>query len=432
MMNFNRKEHFFTFVVAVVAAVHLTILVSLMSEWLLSIYWDETVTETPRQPVFVTWNNESKSKRSHETAQNTTVPLGPAGNALFARSETSFNPICHLLVANTRVDAHYEVLESVVLRYALPWKNDPACQSAGRNASNPIVVDMMSMFKHSKDEDRKTEAFGYQIYFESHLYNTTRRRHVDARYVRYNSFSIFGKWYDFHESVKVGDYDYIIEASCDVSIKKAWRNLRSNPRRYCVLHGESNPPKVLRDRTCYLNPQHAPSCWFLPLDFPKFIPPPNGSKSEITICTPASKNSTRLLVTLELLQLPNVKVAIYGRNANVPNGFLNLSIASAGHYRSFYDFQRFIASCHILVPMLEPTRLMSMYFTGSKKLSGSIAQILGNRIPSVLHTSVLDIYREEMTAPYFVYDYNISTGTDSFDVALVKALKLYRDAAAFP
>ena len=36
------------------------------------------------------------------------------------------------------------------------------------------------------------------------------------------------------------------------------------------------------------------------------------------------------------------------------------------------------------------------------RLSGMIAQLIGNRIPSLVHATAADIYRQDFTAPYFV------------------------------
>jgi hypothetical protein len=336
-------------------------------------------------------------------------------------------PECRLLITQARLDAHYEILESVALRYPLPWDNDPDCRDAGKDVTNPIIVDMIIFFKHHISHENSSEAFGYSLYFDSHLHNTTHRRHVDARYVRYRSFSFVGTWTDFHRRIATGGYSYAVEATCDVNFKANYRRMRKSARNYCVLHGtDGSTPHVLKYRTCHLNPQHAPNCWFLPLDFPKFPPPLNDTNAGISVCTPGSKNVTALLDAIQILEPRNATVVVYGRKVQVPDGYPNLSITAHAGEKHFYDFQRFMASCHIFVPMLEPTGHMAIYFSGSKKLSGSVAQILGNRIPSVLHTSVLDIYRKEMTAPYFEYSNNNTNGHDSFEVALGKALNLYK------
>ena len=83
------------------------------------------------------------------------------------------------------------------------------------------------------------------------------------------------------------------------------------------------------------------------------------------------------------------------------------------NFVKFYDYQQLLVlatKCHALIPLVHPEQ--SAYFltltkNGGKgkqrvRLSGIIAQLIGNRIPSLVHATAADIYRQDFTAPYFV------------------------------
>jgi hypothetical protein len=344
---------------------------------------------------------------------------------------------CKFLIMQKAYDFHYEIFESIALRYPLPWETlSEECREAGLSADTPISVDYalcVSWRCHGRSPIQDQEGWGWKNYFEKHLKGEIRVR-TDGRFVQFGSVVGFNK----EEPTKLGidwhGYAAQIEATCTGS-KNVWRWLQQKENHYCVLHGleHDNPvPPYLLPRTCQLNPQHQPGCWFLPIDYPSFPRPPlPGKNQKLNICIPKldkkknPKNATVLVHALQAIQPQNVAIVLNGRNTtNVPEIFESTGMA---HYlaipykqsqlRDYYAFQEAMSHCHVMVPLIEPFGGSMVYFIGNTtqhqgKLSGFISQLIGNRIPSLLHSAVVSVYRNELTAPYF--EYNASNFTDAF------------------
>jgi hypothetical protein len=68
----------------------------------------------------------------------------------------------------------------------------------------------------------------------------------------------------------------------------------------------------------------------------------------------------------------------------------------------------------MLLPMISPVRNPG-YFdfpSGMRKLTGIVPQIIANKVPSVMHIALEEIYRDYFTAPVEVYN-----STESFQHA---------------
>lgn len=368
--------------------------------------------------------------QEHEDLMVPTAPLvthSPAVNTSLVTPTTAIDVAknaspCKILVTQKLFDVHYEILESIALRFPLPWDSFDAC----RSNNTRIVVDFMLAFNWSKKPNEKMEAWGWKTYFERYLEGTIKRRPVDGRLLQFGSVVFVNPT----DSVDFSSYTFEIDATGDSNLKNGIKWLQREPQRnYCILHGKNDDvvPSDLQDRICYLNPQHEPHCWFIPSDFPKFpLPPPPTTVQNISVCIASSKDPSRLVDALQKLQPSNVEVVIHGRNAQIPSAFrdANLSqyIKIPFGTKYFYNFQKSMSACHILIPLLEPK--MTAYFLkggGKGRLSGSMAQAIGNHIPSVLEKSVVQIYGKYMTAPYYEYD------DANFTNAFQKAIRSYSE-----
>jgi hypothetical protein len=377
-------------------------------------------------------------------------------------------PACRVLISNRVGDFHYEVLESIALQYPIDWTrntNAAGCRKAGldddnnnNGLMNPIAVDFLLDFKY-KGYSNATEAWGWKEYFEKHLKGTVVQRHARFRTGTYQkrgsiAYDEDQRWIQFHSIIdatpeKAIDwkaYDVSIETNCGFVGNWEERLKRKRETDYCVLHS-SHPKKVrelqLLPQICNLNPQHAPRCWFLPSDLPKFPPPdPPSEGRPVRICIGWKADSrgeyrdTSLLAkALERVRPENVKVVVIGRNARIPK-HIQAAASNISHYvvlesshKAFYDYQHAMSQCHVMVPLIHPDGASADYFLGRKgggskgKLSGMISQTIGNAIPALVHSAVADIYQDLFTAP--IFEYNETGNPTSFIQAFEQIIAFY-------
>lgn len=350
---------------------------------------------------------------------------------------------CRILITNKIADHHHEVLESIALRFPLPWeKLKQECQ----DADEPIHIDFMLSFIRWVNEGKKTtqmEAWGWKTYFEQHLQGEIRNR-SDGRQIKYGA--IVGNTKRQVEALNLSQYAAQIEASCDKPIarKDSWKWLMEDQNEhYCVLHGLSDDmPLNLTNQTCQLNPMHSQQCWFIPSDYPEFPPPPppyvNGTNLTVCIPTRMQKDPTPLIRALQKLKPPNLAVVLQGRR--LKSKLDAFEAAKLSHYlvlqgdlKDYWTFQERISQCHVLVPLVEPSGESLMYFMKGNsterkgQLTGFVSQMIGNRIPGVVHTELADIYRTELSAP--VYEYNTTADGSSFTAAFKRMLDSFSSAS---
>ncbi|KAL3936123.1 MAG: hypothetical protein SGBAC_008491 [Bacillariaceae sp.] len=333
---------------------------------------------------------------------------------------------------------------------------------------------------------QQSEGWGWTAYYQRHLQNCTARRivprehddDVGGRYINYAG--ILGVDKQSFQSIQWKSYSFVIEASCDMWGNKFWKDwlTKDKKRHFCVFHRKHEKKKLakgMEKRTCYLNPQFEQGhhCWFLPTVYPKFPKPAapfTATNPKLNVCIGwksmgkgAHNMRDEALLARALWNLSNtwsnvsisnegvlrdkVQVLVIGRNARVPDSFVQAKIAQMvqvhNNLVAFYEYQQLIATkCHALIPLVHPEQ--SAYFLtppntrqgdadeGSKtkrnggqgRLSGMIAQVIGNRIPSLVHAAVADVYQREFTAPYFVYN-STKDGGKSFQFALERLVDYY-------
>jgi hypothetical protein len=313
-------------------------------------------------------------------------------------------------------------------------------KDSGINEPFPILVDFVLSFAwFSKPPEQKLEGWGWKRYFENHLQGRIRRRRLigDDRFtIQYRS--ILGMTTKaLKRDVMWNEYGAKIEATRDAGHDGQCANT-------CVLLHSDTPALESRfdKRACYLNPQYASKCWFLPVDYPAFpgLPPP--PDKGLNICIPASRrNYTNVVQALQTLQpKQHAKIILngrkgYGRKRAVPEAFIRAGLVDKyvvvnSDTVDYWEFQRLIAYCHVIIPLVENDDggVSDPYFRGNQtknfgKLSSFLAQSVGNRIPSVLHSSVVAIYGKELTAPY--YEYNSTTDGSGFVVAFRQMLESF-------
>lgn len=350
------------------------------------------------------------------------------------------NASCRVLIVQKLVDYHYEVLESVAMRYPLPWHNlRHDCSNSGLTESDPIIIDFVLCFgwKMHVPGFNRLEGWGWKRYFERYLKGRIRKRvNADSRIIQFRSIQGVPP-----VPLSVIDWDGYaaqIETTCDTdplfASAKLWMR-QDKKAHFCVVHGEAPMHRSLRRRTCYLNPQFAPQCWFIPADYPSFPPPPPPSENGLRVCIPSfGRDHAPLVQALRELKPKNITVIVNGRTAKIPHEFAKNDLS---HYVKtnrdaidYWEFQRSMSQCHVMIPLVENRGITKRYFRGNEsdnlgKLSSCIAQSIGNRIPTIMHTSVVKIYGMELTAPF--YEYNTIEDGSSFTAAFRQMLELYHN-----
>ena len=296
---------------------------------------------------------------------------------------------CRIAVQN-KADYHYEILESLAVRYPLPPCGDQ------------VIVDFALTQQHTFPQ-AAGEREGWERYFETHLRGTQRVRDDGTPL-------IFGDLVDYtnyrHE------YDAVIEATCDDFAFRPW--LRSNDKAYCVLHTScAKCGNKARNRTLWLNPMH--ESYILPSVVPDVRRRPHDG---IRVCTSGTGRHHGWLARAAAAK-GSFEVWIHGRSDRVPRAYLQHNVSSVHmvHEPDYYKFHESIAQCDILLPLLEPDTHPDYFKGGRQKLSGSIALIVGHAIPTVVPTALEQIYRDEWTGL-------VSTYTDeaSFYQALLEVV----------
>lgn len=329
-------------------------------------------------------------------------------SAVHARDETSSSSSqitpeqrpCSVAIENT-ADGHYELIESTILRYPLPWSQ------LNCSTKNTVVFDV-ALFEHSGVYTG--EKSGWERYFRQRLQhqNATRIDGIQAR---------FGELVHYTNYSKI--YDAIIGVSCDSSTTfQRW--LRLSLRRYCILHQTCRTCKSdIIQRTCMLNPMH-PRCFFLPIDLPQFQERQPPSPLARVCVSGSVRNHAMLAEALATLQPRSVRFFIHDRLLEGVHPLEFYKARNVSHLiemvreKDFLTFQKSMSMCHVLLPLIDPVYNPAYFFHGRhRKLTGAVPQAIAYKIPTVSHVELEAIYHNYWTAPVQVYN-----DTASFILAL--------------
>ena len=179
---------------------------------------------------------------------------------------TPGDPPCRVAVEN-KMDYHYEVIESTILKYPIPWYR------LNCSTSTVIVFDVALAENHyfylgATETGTSLSKSSYVRYFNTVLSGTIRRRSDGTRaqfgrVVQYSHYYRHPEQYNYHAFIGV---------SCDSYKFQPW--LQNRPRRhYCVLHGtcpSCTPQQLETGQVCWVTPLMHPARHFLPSDLPQF------------------------------------------------------------------------------------------------------------------------------------------------------------------
>lgn len=354
---------------------------------------------------------------------------------------------CRVIIEN-KVDFHHEILESIVLQYPLPWGNYN-CSS-----SKPIVYDF-ALFdnrfpngmitcpeKKCPKHLNETEFVGWKRYFEGYLQNNTFVRKVDGRKVYYNKLIT----YDEYESSPFGPPDAVIDATCDIYQRFLVWLTHGKYDNYCVLHRECDfCEQAHYNKSCFLTPMWPDSqCVFLPSDLPKLraddlVLKEDGDYDPLQtkVCLFGRERNHTMWSDI-FLQVPydkyKVKFVIGSRVYKVKRVYTKSKISPkamsfVGHEKDYLEFSKQIAKCDILLPATDPIDRPAHFppsvsgEKSKKKLTGSISQVVGYKLHSVMHHELERIYHDYFTAPVEVYGDSIQSKVEALTKMIMRVSK---------
>ena len=327
---------------------------------------------------------------------------------------------CYILVENGGVDWHYELLESTVLHYPLPWK----LLNCSPAEDNPVLFDFSVKKAY---QGQNNESIGWRNYFHQHLQNTTRLR-VDGVPTLFHQLTDEPNY-----PKKRPYYNAIIHiSSCPHHL------LLSNNRDFCVghiLHSFDRNWKnktaaeqtTLIARTCWLNPMHQ-SCFFIPKEYPVVSSLSSCSdtnyrlKRTLRICTSGSgRYHEQLAIALDQLRPPDVLAYIHHRSTKIPKPYIQRNVTQwikIVQEADFVNFSQSIGNCDIMLPLLDPKVNAGYFDTNAKKTSGQMGLAVGYKLPTIVHKEIFKYYKPYLEQSSVSYDDN-----KSFVSALEKVLK---------
>jgi hypothetical protein len=367
---------------------------------------------------------------------------------------------CHVIIVNAP-DFHYEVIESTVLRYPLPF------HKFNCTTSKPIIFDFLLYDNWlGKDGDisagvikpkylNESEFWSWNTYFESYLQHNIFDR-IDGTKALMNRVL---KYSDM-DNKTADEVDARIDVSCEFN-QVSMHEVIKDDRLFCVLHSKCDQcTKLHFERSCFISPMWPKEqCTFMALDLPKF------EKSELMSTTTSGHHQIIPMEPRHKIDtgsdieegnpmyqpdssISTMRICIFGRNRNhtilsnlfaqVPYQKYNATFHIGGRdirelsqvyersgidmskihiffekrYREYY---RNVAQCNIYLPATDPKDRPAHFPSGMKRLTGSIPQVIAYKLPSVMHVELEKIYHEYLVvAPVEVYN-------DTFE-SKVKAL----------
>jgi hypothetical protein len=333
------------------------------------------------------------------------------------------------IVVENKADYHYEVIESTIMQFPLPWDTF--------NCSKEDTVADVALAQFHR-WSTKNELELWQNYFETHLAGTARpRTNGDGAVINFGSIQNYMNYSH--------GYDAYIGASCD---SFDWLGtLSKGHSMYCVLHGtvgERNMPRRKKrlweqnkERACWVSPMHP--CYFIPSDLPQFKREKFQKGDKLRLCLKASTSTTSLQYVEEGVKSlrqdgdPNIELISMGRSQMnpEPESFPSIShlMVTGGDEPDYYKFEEMMSKCHALLPLIHPWEQPKYFpWSGSGKLSGYMSQAIGLKLPLLVHEEIRELYKEHLDVPVWNYTTQNMSDTRSFvDAfgAMVKELPDY-------
>lgn len=368
------------------------------------------------RPISTSLKNLNTMPKGSEDKQNNIANLEAEGmNSPIGT--TNLRP-CRIAVEN-KADYHYEVIESAIMQFPLPWNTF--------NCSKEKAIADVALTEHMKWTANEKQA--WQDYFETHLKGTARpRKNGDGAVMHFGSiekYSNYSRQYDAYIGVSCDSFDVVGQ-------------MNRGPNQYCVLHGRVAEKikrraewEDLQRRVCFVNPMHSPYPYFIPSDLPQFKREEFRKGDKIRLCLKGSSPPTSLQYVAEGVrglqqdgEEPNIEIFVIGRlkkggvGGDINSRFQNVShLVKLFDESDYYKFQEMMSKCHALLPLIHPwEELGKKYFpwSGAGKLSGFMSQAIGLKLPLLVHDEIREVYKEHLSAPVWNYTTKNLNDTQSF------------------
>lgn len=359
----------------------------------------------------------------------------------YISTNTTSKRACRVIIEN-QYDFHHEILESVVLRYPLPW------HKFNCSTSKPIIFDFalfqntfhlrlsktLTAISKTARYLNETEFWGWKIYFEQALQHKVFDRNDGSNIQTKAYFNNLVSYEELNDS----PIDAVIDATCDENGR--WvQKMKTNDRFFCVLHGSNSDvvakwPAVL-ERSCFLSPMWPKDqCTFLAADLPKFDKQEiqnqqlSMSAEEVRICVlGALRNHTMAAEMFSKIPFQdyNAKFYIFARQNTRSLKYIFdetgiSAFTSIVREADFVNYHKMIALCDIILPLTEPSEKSSHFPWGGKKSSGIIPTLIAYNISSVMHEEYASIYEHQFTAPFEAYNNTMESKVNALKQMLLK------------
>ena len=298
-------------------------------------------------------------------------------------------PDCRVLILNNAFNFHYEVLESILALYPLPEVPTGSC--------NHSSLQFTVAIPHGRVPFQKTKSKSWNEYANTAMMGKNYYSYATEGQSRHLAtvLQVPGR-----DKVGTDGFDYFINASCYCRLPQDLEWLQNSTSNFCVFH-ESCEEHKNSSQAMWLNPHHERH--FFPSLLPRFEPyaGPKQNQDHHNLCvvgSPSRRNYDYVINYLNTLGNTTTDVHFH----NFGWGLLPTSLDAWSHrvtshsIGNYVEFQRSVVqTCDAIMPLLRPTTQPD-YFTGAKKLSGSIVQAAAYKLPIVLHHDLAKLYESHI------------------------------------
>ena len=391
---------------------------------------------------FFTNNNDLDLERDVDITRLQNTIVRRAIPPLYDRPAEENSKACRVRIQN-KADWHHEVLESIALRFELPW------HQFNCDIRKPIIFDF-ALFQNTFDNNprglhipgkkspkflNETEYWSWKSYFEKNLQFKSFDRLDGTKTKAY-----FNDLVLYSDDDPKDPYDALIETTCEIT-KHYVKYIYSWDNFFCLLHENDSKyigkhPLIL-GRSCFLTPMWPKDqCNFMAVDLPKFrdleedtekIP----ASTDISICAIGAHNYTKAAELFSKIPYKENNAYLVISSRQQKQRKLKKILKAAGidlhrtKIRSELDFERYhrdFLKCDIVLPLIDPIE-SPKYFdvpVGVRKSSGIVPSLIAYKRPAIMHQDFATIYQDYLTAPIETHSNTMESMVDALTRMLVK------------
>jgi hypothetical protein len=334
-----------------------------------------------------------------------------------------FQRPCRVVVEN-KVDFHHEILESVVLRFPLPF------HKFNCSTEEPVIYDF-ALYQNrfhlkipgltgsgAKDARflNETEFWGWKNYFEENLqyrvFDRTDKTNPKTKAYFNNLVS--------YEEISSFSVDAVIDATCDIGPSYIMK-MKRNDNFYCVLHGSnknllSTWPRAY-ERSCFLSPMWPENqCTFLAADLPKVKKLSRKKSNGLDICVHGVHRHNKAAEMFLGFPFKKHNASLHVFYRHYPRNFFEQLTLKNVPFRAemelnFVKYHTKIAQCDTMVVLHEPSLSAEYFSWGDKSSSGIVPALVAYKLPSIMHSEFAKIYKHQLSASVETFEDQVESKT---------------------